>query len=738
VKAARGLGALVRALLWEAARSRTALFWTLAFPLLLLCILASVFGHGNGQAVARLLPGLATSILLAGTLFSVAMRMVSERQTGVLRRYRVTPVSATVVFAAHGISALITQTATFLVVWGAAALLFKLRIAGSPLSLLAAFLLGAVAITPFGLLVGSAASDVKSAPPLNNLIFFPMMFLSGSAIPLAIMPAWARSFARLLPASYLVELLDAVVVRGQSLRASPGPIAVLLVTCAAGLAMNRLLFRWESTEPLRRGSVAIVLGGLGLLFAGAALTAPGLEIARAREARTPNRTAVAAPGTLRVLRGLTVLDGLGGRLEHARVTLRDGRIAEIAPEDDAASPPAGARLDDLAGGFLIPGLIDSHVHLGGSAGIGRAPDEWAPGRQVRDLQACLALGVTGLVSLTDSADDLARLRQDLDAGEMRAPRVFFSGPSLTAPGGHPTELFAFMPGLAGLLTRQITSAEEADRAVAELVGRRVDVVKLVLEAGSPAHPLPRLSEAAFRAAVAAARAAGLLTTVHVGSDADARLAIDAGADGLEHLPQDLSEATLRLLAARHITLTPTLTVLDAGWRVAVVAGQEPLANRWSEPAILASLGGPGSPFAWFGADPQRRERSLHRLDGAAALVERAARLGVRVLAGSDSGNGAAFHGVTLIRELELLATRARLPLDEVLAAATSRAADRLGRRDRGRILPGAVADLVVLGKDPTTDVSAYRDVRAVYLGGQPLDRDRLLESPAGRWRPGPP
>jgi imidazolonepropionase-like amidohydrolase len=394
-------------------------------------------------------------------------------------------------------------------------------------------------------------------------------------------------------------------------------------------------------------------------------------------------------------------------------------------------------VDDLAGGFLIPGLIDSHVHLGGSGGIGRAPAEWTAERQVRDLQACLALGVTGLVSLTDSPDDLGRLREDLDAGAMRAPRVFFSGPALTAPGGHPTELFSFVPGLAERLTRQIRFADEAARAVAELARRRVDLIKLVLDAGSPAQRLPRLSEEAFRAAVAAARAAGLPTTVHVGSDADARLAIDAGADGLEHLPADLSDETLGLLAARGITLTPTLATLDAGWRAAVAAGTEPLANRWSEPGILGSLAGAGSPFAKLEADPEHRARAQRRLDGAAAMVERAARLGVRVLAGSDAGNGALFHGVALIHELELLGTRARLPPADVLAAATSRAADRLGQRDRGRVLPGAIADLVVLAKDPTADASAYREVRAVYLAGQPLDRDEILDSAPGRWHPGP-
>jgi ABC-2 type transport system permease protein len=238
--------------------------------LVLLFFFGSVFGRGNAQAVARMMPGLFTSILLAGTLFGVSIRMVMERETGILRRYRVTPVSATVVFAAHGVSALLTQTATFLALWGTGALFFKLRIAGSAPSLVLSFLVGAAALIPFGLLVGSIARDAKSAPALNNLIFFPMMFLSGSAVPLSMLPGWVKTIARLLPTSYLVELLTAVIVRGEPLPARGATIAVLAVTSAMGLAMNRLLFRWEGSQPVPRRSLVIVVGGLALLYAGAA------------------------------------------------------------------------------------------------------------------------------------------------------------------------------------------------------------------------------------------------------------------------------------------------------------------------------------------------------------------------------------------------------------------------------------------------------------------------------------
>ena len=105
--------------------------------------------------------------------------------------------------------------------------------------------------------------------------------------------------------------------------------------------------------------------------------------------------------------------------------------------------------------------------------------------------------------------------------------------------------------------------------------------------------------------------------------------------------------------------------------------------------------------------------------GSLQQVRKAIRAGVPVLAGSDAGNPATFHGVSLIRELELLA-QAGMPLNEVLRSATARAADRLGQSTLGRITAGAVADMVVLDADPTERVDAYRAVASVYLGGRKL------------------
>ncbi|MEO8361595.1 MAG: amidohydrolase family protein, partial [Vicinamibacteria bacterium] len=122
------------------------------------------------------------------------------------------------------------------------------------------------------------------------------------------------------------------------------------------------------------------------------------------------------------------------------------------------------------------------------------------------------------------------------------------------------------------------------------------------------------------------------------------------------------------------------------------------------------------------------------LSRAMTAVGQASRAGVTILAGSDAGNVATFHGPSLIHELELLA-QAGVPLSDVLLSATSRPATRLGERTLGRIEKGSVADIVVLGSDPLVGVSAYHDVQGVYLGGRKLDLAHLFDTPAGPWRP---
>ena len=729
----RSLVALVGAQLTELRRSRTAIFWMMAFPLGFLMLFGFVMARGDARAMAVLMPGLLTTTLMSGGLFGVALPLVHLREIGLLRRLRVTPVSAVAVTIAHGLTALMTGFLSLVILMLLARAIFGLQMAGSWLALTGVFVCGACALIPMGLLVGSTARDMKTAPAIANLLFFPMMFLSGAAMPFAFLPDGVKRFARLLPTTYLVDAYSSVIVRGDGLLSIAGSLAVLLGIGVVGVVMTAMLFRWEGTEPIPRRAIATIAVAFTAALGVSALAAPAFRMADLPGTRRVDPGA--AKGQVRVLRGATVLDGVGGRIVNARVVIRDHRIAEVLLDDERVPLPAGATVDDVRGRFLIPGLFDSHVHWGGSGGIGAAPMEQSDDRMAHDFGATLAAGVTSVVSLTDDVATMRSLSAAVASGALRAPRTFFAGPSITAKGGHPAEMFSFMPGLAEQLTRQIETPAQARAAIAELDRERVDLLKLVLEPGLDGRPIPRLRDDLFLAAMAEARARKLKTTVHVGTDADARLAIEAGANGLEHTARGLTDATIALMAAKKTTFTPTNVVLDYAWKRGVVGGEDALARRLAIPAILQSLLDPNSPLAPFLRAGPMADRLAQALAGSLDQTARAVRAGVPILAGSDAGNPVTFHGISLIRELELLA-RAGMPLGDVLKSATSRPADRLGQSSLGRIAVGAVADIVVLDGDPTERVEAYRGVVSVYLGGRKLDAARLPETSPGDWRPG--
>ena len=717
--------ALIRAQFTEIRRSKTALFWMTAFPLGFLLLFGSVMARGDARVMAVMMPGLLTTTLMSGSLFGVALPLVQQREIGLLRRLRVTPVPAASVAIAHGVVAVFTGFISLVTLMLLGRMLFGMQMAGSWPVLTAVYLCGACALVPMGLLVGSTARDLRTAPAIANLLFFPMMFLSGSAMPFAILPDGVKRFARLLPTTYLNESYSNVIVRGEGLGTLAGTLAVLVAIGIVGIIMTSMLFRWEGTEPIRRRSLAMIAAAFAMTLGVSAIAAPAFKMTDMPGTRRIE--AGDAAGNVHVLRGATVLDGLGGRIVNARVVIRDHRVAEVSLDDERVALPEGATVEHVSGRYLIPGLFDSHVHWGGSGGVGMSPIEQTDDRLAHDLNATLGAGVTSVVSLTDDVEAMRTLAADVAAGKKRAPRTFYSGPSVTARGGHPASMFGFMPGLAEQLTRQVETPEEARAAIAELDRRRVDLVKLVLEPGFEGRAMPRLKHDVFLAAMAEAKQRRMRTTVHVGTDADARAAIEAGANGLEHTARGLTDETIAMMAAKKVTFTPTVVVLDWAWKRGAVRGEDADVRRIALPAILQTFLDPKSPLAPMFAESEMATRMAGAFEGSLKQVARAIRAGVPILAGSDAGNPVTFHGVSLIRELELLA-RAGMPLTDVLKAATSRAADRLGQPSLGRISAGAVADLVLLESDPTEDVGAYRHVVSVYLGG----RNIRLPTPGSR------
>jgi imidazolonepropionase-like amidohydrolase len=420
-----------------------------------------------------------------------------------------------------------------------------------------------------------------------------------------------------------------------------------------------------------------------------------------------------------LIRHVRVVDADGVR-EDRRVTISAGLIT--AEEPDSADPSFSGEQVDGTGLTLVPGLWDAHVHLMSSAGTNIRSSAHIN----EHLKSLLYEGVTSIIDLGSPPQTLFSLRERLERGEVLGPHLRTAGPFFTAPGGHPCPV-DYDPETCAL----ITTPESAETAMAALAQHYPDLVKVILDAGgAPFEDLPHLAPAQLAAVTQAAARHQLRVVAHVASAEEFAQALDAGVAAIAHVPTRdlLSEDLARRCAQQGVFVMTTLSIPDNVLRYVADTSflETPELAATVPPAVLQSLRAPE--FRRFLTEGEGRPI----VDAASAFVatqaENLRRLraaGVPLIAGSDAGNLAVFHGPGLLRELELL-VQAGLTPQEALDTATLAPARLLGIEGRhGRVAPGYAADLVLVEGDPSLDISALRDVREVWLQGARLERPRL-------------
>jgi len=387
-----------------------------------------------------------------------------------------------------------------------------------------------------------------------------------------------------------------------------------------------------------------------------------------------------------VFKNVRIFDGT--RTSQGDVLVDKGLIRAVGHKLGAK----GATVVDGSGKTLLPGLIDSHTH---------AFDDKA-------LTEALVFGVTTELEMAGSPEKNRALRENEKAGEATgAADLRSAGMMATAPKGHGTEY--------GFPVPTLSKPEEAEAFVADRVKDGADYLKIVVDDGKwLGHPIPTLDAATVAALVKAAHAHKLLAVVHIGAQSGARIALDAGADGLAHLFIDSAPAAdfASFVAAHHAFVIPTLSVLMP----LCEAGAPALA---SDPHV--------APFLDEGDMAQLERRFPARLPAvnctyAPTTVRELDAAGVPILAGTDATNPGVVHGASLHGELARLVDAGLTP-EKALAAATSLPAARFGLADRGRIAPGLRADLVLVDGDPTKDILQTRAIAGVWKRGVAVDRD---------------
>ena len=405
--------------------------------------------------------------------------------------------------------------------------------------------------------------------------------------------------------------------------------------------------------------------------------------------------APAAAETIVVHAGRLIADPERPATGPSTITVTDGRITAVAA--GLQPPPAGARLVDLSTRTVLPGLIDTHVHLVSNPGEpfwseAVNSDEYHALIGAHNALTTLRAGFTTVRDLGSGRLNGYALRRAVDEGLLPGPRILAAGTSLSVIGGH-GDVAGYRPEvMQALASHNICTGEDQCAArVRELAKFGADAVKFHATGGVLSQGDKALGQAftdrEMKAIVETAHEVGLKTAAHAHADAGIAAAVRAGVDSIEH-GTFAGPATIRLMKEKGTSFVPTLMAFTG---------------------IRERLG-----KGIYTAVVESKVRMTLSEVGKAARLARAA--GVPVVFGTDAG---VFEHGRNAQEFAQLVELVGMTPAEALASATTGAAKLLGlEREIGRIAPGYSADLVAVEGDPLKDVRVLERVNFVMVRGR--------------------
>jgi imidazolonepropionase-like amidohydrolase len=432
-----------------------------------------------------------------------------------------------------------------------------------------------------------------------------------------------------------------------------------------------------------------------------------LAIASFSALLSPSVHALADQASSTLIQNVRVFDG-ERMLPSRSVLIANGKIVDT---NFKAKVKPSMYVVDGKGRTLLPGLIDAHVHA------------------FQDQDLPLLYGVTTQIDMFTGVSLMQEMNKRMQNGEnQKAADLISAGTLATAPGGHGTEY--------GMTIETLTKPEQAQAWVDARIAEGSYFIKIVMEAGGDYRAFNSLDLPTVKALIQAAHLRKKLAVIHISTFADARAALEAGADGLVHLftGKEISDADLiqlvQIAKIKKAFVIPTFSVLEsmAGVKEESEINDKHMSGLLNKAQLMPLQA------------PYGKQANPGILNAPQKLTAAFSKAQVPVLAGTDAGNSGTQYGISLHHELASL-VQAGLTPTAALIAATSAPAKAFQLKDRGYIAKGYKADLLLVEGEPDTDITATRRIVEVWKDGETVSTARAekvklvaaqkLEKPAG-------